>query len=73
MSPLVECDFGVLIGQLFADFDGALPRFSFAEAIQYKQVQSLLSVELGLLWKREVVHGLDERVQIPFVKIRVQF
>jgi hypothetical protein len=30
-------------------------------------------MELGLLWQQEVFHGFDERVQVPFVEVRVQF
>ena len=72
-SLLVEGDFRVLISQFFAYLDCALPCLSLAKVIQYKQMQSLLSVELGLLWQQEVFHGFDERVQIPFVEVRVQF
>ena len=42
------------------------------EVVEDEQVQGLFAMELRLLRQPKVFHGLGERVEVPFVQVRME-
>ena len=47
-------------------------RDGLTEVVQNKKAQSLLAMELGLLWQAQVLHRRGKRVQVPVMKVGVK-